>query len=260
MAKQLSDRMRGQIIALSNEGTSQCKIAKKIKVSKGAVQRTLERFRQIESYSTKSRSGRPRATTSKEDQYIKILSLRNRTATASNIQSIVNTTRDKSVSWSTVRRTLVEHGLKGRVAVSKPLLRARKLLLWLENIDVPLKKIGKMFSLQMNPNSKYTETNDAFMLDVETRKNENFESFCIKPMVKHGGGSIQVWGCFSYNGVDDLYKIIKTEEKKQYHSILQRYAIPSGLRLCGKGFVLLPYNDPKHTSHLCKNYLKRKER
>ena len=70
MAKELSDGVTGQIIALSNEGMSQRKIAKKIKLSKGAVQRTLERFQQIGSYSTKPRSGRPRATISKEDQYI----------------------------------------------------------------------------------------------------------------------------------------------------------------------------------------------
>ena len=69
-----------------------------------------------------------------------------------------------------------------------------------------------------------------------------------------------MWGCFSYNGVGDLYKIKKTLEKKQYHSILHRHAIPSGLRLCGKGFMLLQDNDPKHTTHLCKNYLRRKEK
>lgn len=55
-----------------------------------------------------------------------------------------------------------------------------------------------------------------------------------------------------------LYKIKNNLEKK-YHSILQRHVMPSGLKLCGKGFVLLQDNDPKHPSHLCKNYLKRKE-
>ena len=42
--------------------------------------------------------------------------------------------------------------------------------------------------------------------------------------------------------------------------MLQRHAIPSGLRLCGKGFVLLQDNDPKLTSQLCKSYLKKKEK
>ena len=49
-------------------------------------------------------------------------------------------------------------------------------------------------------------------------------------------------------------------DKKQYHSILHRRAIPSGKQLCGRGFTLLQDNDPKHSSNLCKKYLKKKER
>ena len=81
----------------------------------------------------------------------------------------------------------------------------------------------------------------------------------IKSTLKHDGGNTQVWGCFSNNGVGDLYKIKNNLEKKQYHLILQRHTIPPGLKLCGKGFVLLQDNDPKNASYLCKNYLKRKE-
>lgn len=81
---------------------------------------------------------------------------------------------------------------------------------------------------------------------------------CLKSTVKHGGGSIQVWGCFSYNGVGDLYRIKDTLTKQKYHSILERHAIPSGMKLCGHGFVLQQDNEPKHASHLCRNYLAKK--
>ena len=77
MAKELSEGVRGQIVALSNEGFSQRQIAAKIGVSKGAVQRTVERFRKTKSYSNLPRSGRPRCTTSQEDRFIKMTSLRN---------------------------------------------------------------------------------------------------------------------------------------------------------------------------------------
>ena len=93
---------------------------------------------------------------------------------------------------------------------------------------------------------------------VRRRKNAKLVSFCFRATVKHGGGTIQVWGCFSYNGVGDLYKINCTLKREQYHSILQRHAIPSVLRLCGKVFMLLQDNDPKHASHLWKSYLKKK--
>lgn len=90
-------------------------------------------------------------------------------------------------------------------------------------------------------------------------RGERLSTQCLKSTVKHGGGNIQVWGCFSFNGVGSLYRIKGNLEKKQYHSILQRHAIPSARRLCGRGFTLLQDNDPKHSSNLCKNYLKNKE-
>ena len=95
---------------------------------------------------------------------------------------------------------------------------------------------------------------------VRRRPGERLSSQCIKPTVKHGGGNIQVCGCFSFNGVGDLFRIKGNLDKKQYHSILQRRAIPSGKNLCGRGFTLLQDNDPKHSSNLCKKYLKKKER
>ena len=84
-------------MALSNEGYSQCTIAAKIKVSKGAVQQTLQRFQETGKYSTKPRSGRPRVTMLKEDQYMKTTSLHNRRATAGNIQYVINVTRKKNI-------------------------------------------------------------------------------------------------------------------------------------------------------------------
>ena len=73
-----------------------------------------------------------------------------------------------------------------------------------------------------------------------------------------GGGSIQVWGCFSFSGVGSLYRIKGILENKQYHSILQSHAIPAGKRLCGRGFTLVQDIDPKHSSKFCKKYLKNK--
>ena len=52
MAKDLSEGFRGQIIALINEGYSQRQVAAKVGVSEGGVQRTVERFRKTQSYSS----------------------------------------------------------------------------------------------------------------------------------------------------------------------------------------------------------------
>ena len=98
MAKDLSEGVREQIIALSNKGLSQRKIAEKVGVSKGAVQRTLERFKETKLYATKQRSDRSRCASSQEDWFIKITSLHNRTDSADNIKSIINNTQEKPIS------------------------------------------------------------------------------------------------------------------------------------------------------------------
>ena len=48
-------------------------------------------------------------------------------------------------------------------------------------------------------------------------------------------------------------------KKEQYHSILQRHAIPSGINLIGREFIFHQDNDSKHTSKLCTSYLERKK-
>ena len=79
------------------------------------------------------------------------------------------------------------------------------------------------------------------------------------PTVKHVGGSVMDWGCFSHAGVGQLNKIEGIMKKEQYNSILQRHAIPSGINLNGRGFIFQQDNDPKHTSKLRSSYLERKK-
>ena len=68
-----------------------------------------------------------------------------------------------------------------------------------------------------------------------------------------------IWGSFAGSRVGDLHRVTGTLNQKGYHSILQRYTIPSGLRLVGQGFILLQDNDTNHTSRLRQNYRRRKE-
>ena len=68
-----------------------------------------------------------------------------------------------------------------------------------------------------------------------------------------------ICGSFAGSRVGDLHRVTGTLNQKSYHSILQRDAIPSGRCLVGQGFMLQQDNDPKHTSRLCQNYLRRKE-
>lgn len=251
---------RGAIVALRNEGIPYREIAKKLKISLKGVHSTVKRFNETGSYHDRPRIGRPKVTTSSEDKHIVITSKRNRRLTAPEIRADINRNRENPVSLTTVKRRLNAAGLKGCVAVKKPLLRKenrRKRLEWAKKYRNWT--IDQWKNVLWSDESKYEIFGNRRRIYVRRSASEKMIPQCIVPTVKHGGGSVMVWGCFSGHGTGELVKIDGIMKKEQYKNILVRHAIPSGLREIGRGFVFQQDNDPKHTSKICRNYLERKE-
>jgi len=80
----------------------------------------------------------------------------------------------------------------------------------------------------------------------------------VCPTVKHGGGSVMVWGCFSYQGVGELVFIKNTMCATDYVSILSRSLPDSVRKMKLKRFIFQQDNDPKHTSGIVTRYLEEK--
>ena len=69
------------------------------------------------------------------------------------------------------------------------------------------------------------------------------------PTVKHGGGSIMLWGCFSAAGPGRLVKIEGRMNAAKYTEILGDNLIQSARELrLGRRFIFQQDNDPKHTA------------
>lgn len=113
--KQLSLETRQSIHVLRMEGCSLRDIAKKLKISLKGVRYSLERQAATGSNQDRSRSGRPKCTSAKEDKYLRVSS-KNRCLTAPELAASLNETREKPVSTDTVRRRLRTARLKERVA------------------------------------------------------------------------------------------------------------------------------------------------
>uniref|UniRef100_A0AAQ4PT98 Transposase Tc1-like domain-containing protein n=1 Tax=Gasterosteus aculeatus aculeatus TaxID=481459 RepID=A0AAQ4PT98_GASAC len=77
------------------------------------------------------------------------------------------------------------------------------------------------------------------------------------PTVKHGGGSIMLWGCFSAGGTG---RLVRTEGKMNaamYRDILDENMLQSALDLrLGRRFIFQQDNDPKHTAKIPKEWLR----
>ncbi len=85
---------------------------------------------------------------------------------------------------------------------------------------------------------------------------EEYIDKCVLPTVKHGGGSVMVWGCMSVAGTGELQFIEGTMNANMYCDILKQSMIPS-LRRLGLRAVLQHDNDPKHTSKTTTALLKK---
>ncbi|KAF0046089.1 hypothetical protein F2P81_002618 [Scophthalmus maximus] len=254
---------RVAIITLRNESQSVRKIGKTLKVSPSAVAKTIKRYKETCSHEDRPRKGRPRVISAAEDKFIRVTSLRNRRLTAAQIRDQVNATQSSSsrhISRTTVKRRLCESDLHGRIAARKPLLRTgnkQKRLVWAK--EHKEWTLDQWKSLLWSDESKFEIFGSNHCVFVRRRKGERMDSTCLVPTVKHGGGGVMVWGCFAGDTVGDLFKIEGILNQHGYHSILQRHAIPFGLRVVGTSFIFQQDNDPKHTSRLCKGYLTKNE-
>lgn len=258
--REISSETRSVIVVLHNEGKSEREIATQLKLSKTCVHNTIARYKKTGSNQDRPRSGRPRATTSSEDKFIVVTSKRNRRLTAPEIRAEVNKSRSEPVSLTTVKRRLRDANLFGRVAVRKPLLRPqnkRKRMQWAHThrdwTEEDFKKV------LWTDESKFEIFGSKRRIFVRRSAEEKMMPDCVVPTVKHGGGSIMVWGCFSSHGTGDLVRVEGIMKKEQYKRILQQNAVPSGLKLIGNGFYFQQDNDPKHSSKLCRGYLEHKE-
>ncbi len=80
------------------------------------------------------------------------------------------------------------------------------------------------------------------------------------PTVKHGGGSIVLWGCFSSAGTGALVKVEGIMNSSKYQSILAQNLQASARKLKMKrNFIFQHNNNPEHTSKSTKEWLHQKK-
>lgn len=235
-------------------------LQKKLGISPKGVHYTLARHRETGSLSDRKRSGRPKTTSAAEDRFIITTSKRNRRLTAPDINRELNKTRSNKVSVSTVKNRLSAAGLRGRVAVKKPLLRAihkEKRLEWAKQHEHWTVEQWK--SVLWTDESKFQIFGSNRRVFVRRRSHERVSESCLVSSVKQGGGNVLVWGCFAGTVVGDLVKIDGIMRKDQYLQILRDHALPSGIRIVVEPFVFQQDYDPKHSARICKAYLEEQE-
>jgi hypothetical protein len=93
---------------------------------------------------------------------------------------------------------------------------------------------------------------------VWRRPGEEYKDHCVVPTVKHGGGSLMVWGCMSAAGTEELTFIDGIMNSNIYCDILKKNMIPS-LRKLGCTAIFQHDNDPKHASKMTTAFLQKQK-
>ena len=88
---------------------------------------------------------------------------------------------------------------------------------------------------------------------------EKFDPKCTIPTIKHGGGdSVMVWSCFTSQEVGKLCVLCRIMDRFYYRDILEQNLQPSINHFkLGQRCNFMHENDPKPTSELIKDWLKR---
>ena len=87
---------------------------------------------------------------------------------------------------------------------------------------------------------------------------EEFGPECTIPTVKHGGGNVKCWSCFSSSGVDSLIFIDGSMTGRSYREILENHLLKSVENLgMNHDWIFQHNNESKHRVAIIANWLNR---
>lgn len=261
--RRLSTLERGIAAGLAQAGQNQYEIAGQLNCTTKTVRELLKKIDETKSLADRKRSGRPRKTSPREDRIVVRQSYLNRRLDANELsKKIVPNLVKNHISHSTVQRRLREAGLFGRVARKKPWLTlAHRFARWKWATKHQYLTWDDWKQVIFSDESPFTLFQRGGRRWVRRRAGEAYLDQCVQPTVKHGGGKIQVWGCFSWNGAGPLYRVKDKLNGAQYRQILKTHMAPFLAKYqqeTGREVIFQQDNDPKHTSKVAQRYLENK--
>ncbi len=253
-SKELPEELRDRIVARHRSGQGYKTISAALKVPKSTVASIILKWKTFGTTRTLPRAGRPAK-----------LSYRGRRALVREVKknptqrSLWLSSRDAFGRWekvvesqpslqpSTNRGFMAEwpdgslSSVNARMQFAKKHLKDSKMvtnkILWSDETEIELFGLNSKRYVWRKPGTAHHLSNTV-------------------PTVKHGGGSIMLWGCFSAAGTGRLVAIEGKMNAAKYRDILDENLLQSAqdLRL-GRRFTFQQDDDPKHTAKITKEWL-----
>ncbi len=195
-SKELPEELRDRIVARHRSGQGYKKISAALKVPKSTVASIILKWKTFGTTRTLPRAGRPAKLSYRGRRALVREVKKNPKITVAELQRCIRE-MGESCRKSTITAALHQSGLYGRVARRKPLLSARHMkarmefakkhlkdskmvtnkILWSDETKIELFGLNSKRYVWRKPGTAHHLSNTV-------------------PTVKHGGGSIMLWGCF----------------------------------------------------------------
>ena len=190
-------------------------------------------------------TGRPRATSDREDRLLLRECQRNRTASAETLRRRWQHQIQTRVSRATVNNRLLERGLKARRPAKKPFLsreNKRKRLQWAR--DHEKYQLRHWRHVLFSDESRFLLYTADGRVTVRRQVGQRFNQDCIIPTRAHGGGSVHVWGAIHYGGKLGLVVLEGNVNAASYQLLLEEEMVPYAGEHFGRNFLFMLDNVP----------------
>ncbi|KAG2463360.1 TCB1 transposase, partial [Polypterus senegalus] len=255
-SKELSVDLRHRIVSRHKSREGYRKISAALKVPMSTVASIIRKWKKFETTRILPRAGQPSKLSDRGRRALVREVTKKPMITLSELQRS-SVEREEPSRRTTISVAIHQSGLYGRVARRKPLLSKRHMAARLEFAKRHLKD-----SRTMRNTILWSDETKIELFGVNARRHvwrkpgtTHHQANTI-PTVKHGGGSIMLWGCFSAAGTGRLVRIKGKITAAMYRDILDENLLQSAIDLrLGRRFICQQDNNPKHTAKISKEWL-----
>lgn len=246
-SKNCDPGLRNCILNLYDREWSYKKIADHLKCSKTMVFNAVKHYKQHGTVDNIKRKQKPRKTTHRTDARIIRLARKYPRLGSEEIKRWIFGESSSGLSARSIRRRLDEAQLFGRVARKKPLVSKRN-----RDMRIRFAKMHRAWTLNQWKNILWSDETKINRLGSDGRQyvrrppRAEFNPKYTEITLKHGGGSILLWGCFSWHGVGPIHRIQGIMDQNGYKNILENVMLPFAEENLSVLWKFQQDNDPKH--------------
>lgn len=249
------------VIRYRDENLTVLQISKKLDIPRTTVYNILKKYDKYGTVMRLKGSGRKKSLDNRDIAIILSEIDKNPFISSETIKNEIEKGTEKDVTSRTVRNYIRKTSFRSRIPRKVPYLSKK-------NINRRIELANEWSSYENEDWDKiiWSDETKINLFSSDGRKrcyrkaNSALELKNCLPTIKHGGGSIMVWGCMSSKGCGNLVIIRGTMDKYVYKTILTKNLRASAIKLgLEEDFIFQQDNDPKHTSQYVSDYFVKKD-